>query len=701
MNRENIIKRTSLFFLAAALLCTCIPVLTSAVRVSAAEPGQEEAAPAASEPWDGSTAESYAGGSGTKGDPYLIATAEQLALLAEDIREDRNAECSFRLISDIVLNENFDYEKFSADGQSYSGEAVPVSFLEWTPEGIFRGSFDGDGHTVSGLYINGGNSIGLFSAVSEEGVIQNLHVVNSYIYSGKGWYVGGIAGTVSGIIRDCSFSGAVTGHSNVGGIAGLGPGRERIIGCLNLGNISGRSNMTAGIGGYMQGEIISCLSIGTVNRGGAIAGSSSTTVDGCCYLEGSAGYGAPDSRQGACAVTEEQLASGEAAYLLNHVDAENPEWGQALGKDPMPVPYTENPDNCVYKIQDGSAGNYVNADGLRAVCEARIGYDGYPSIYAAWDAAAAMDSYNGVNTFWREQVPVRILKDIRLEKVLTAPEDPEAGWEIRLTSEEGERYTITRDPEKVPGYMIDMGEGLDGSVAIDNLILDSGASADPVFAASGNAFLGSGAALSGVDVGPLTVLFMSGEIQIGKVVFADKTSYIDLQGPVTGKVTLDYGYEPGKNTLTVFKSSSWTGENQDTSQFVLDEKWNEGLCLYVSDLDPDEIGTLIEVGEHSGGIATCTGQAVCANCGRSYGEPAGHHYVDGRCTVCGMSEFGEGTARDETGGGEDPADADGSTAAAALTGDGSDPEVWAAVVLLLIFAGCVMLARVIVSGRDN
>lgn len=87
---------------------------------------------------------------------------------------------------------------------------------------IFCGTFNGNGHTISGLDLDGGNSYqGLFRFVAEDGVINGLTVSGTVSADGAQEYVGGIAGSVRGIVRDCSFEGVIDGTMYVGGIAGI------------------------------------------------------------------------------------------------------------------------------------------------------------------------------------------------------------------------------------------------------------------------------------------------------------------------------------------------------------------------------------------------------------------------------------------------------------------------------------------------
>lgn len=87
--------------------------------------------------WDGSVAESYAGGDGSQKKPYRIGNSSQLALLAKNVNDGENYSGQyFRLDRDLDLNN-----------------------IVWTPIGngepSFNGNFDGNGHTISNLKLTG------------------------------------------------------------------------------------------------------------------------------------------------------------------------------------------------------------------------------------------------------------------------------------------------------------------------------------------------------------------------------------------------------------------------------------------------------------------------------------------------------------------------------------------------------------------
>lgn len=187
------------------------------------------------EVWSGQVAASFAGGNGTKNNPYLISTGEQLAKFVTGILDKpNNNNVYYKLTTDIYLNDT------TAD--NWKDEARSWYFSTWgqyeASKG-FMGVFDGDGHTVSGIYLNVDNDGqvlgGLIPVIGEGGVVKNVGVVNSYLrgYDNKhgcGW-IGAICGysyywentipgtlaTISGCFADKSVT--VSGQC-AGGIIG-------------------------------------------------------------------------------------------------------------------------------------------------------------------------------------------------------------------------------------------------------------------------------------------------------------------------------------------------------------------------------------------------------------------------------------------------------------------------------------------------
>jgi hypothetical protein len=155
-------------------------------------------------------AHAFAGGAGTQLSPYQISTPAELASMSSYLGS-ANANVYFELANDIDLN--------VSPYNTGSG---------WTPIGssssstAFYGKFDGNGHTISNLYINRASThIGLFGYVYTGAVIQDVNVTNANI-TNTGQRTGVLAGTTyTSTITNVAASGTVSTTGNyTGGLAG-------------------------------------------------------------------------------------------------------------------------------------------------------------------------------------------------------------------------------------------------------------------------------------------------------------------------------------------------------------------------------------------------------------------------------------------------------------------------------------------------
>ena len=194
-------------------------------------------------PWDGTIAEKFAGGDGSKDNPYQISNGAELAYLAQQVNSEKiDSEDTF-----ITLTNNID-----------------LNNKAWTPIGnsdsVFAGTFDGNGHTISGLYINITGSYssakkgrlyqGLFGCV-EDGTVQNLIVTGSVTIGNEKSvnvsYIGGIVGyNDGGIVQNCGFYGIVSAKKkdakdctkDNGGVVGKGKATNCWYFCMDIENAS-------------------------------------------------------------------------------------------------------------------------------------------------------------------------------------------------------------------------------------------------------------------------------------------------------------------------------------------------------------------------------------------------------------------------------------------------------------------------------
>lgn len=191
----------------------------------------------------------------TSGDPNVIrvATAEELlAAVAEYGDFDGK---TLRLTADIDLNPNWSAEV--TIGDSIVFPEAPANI--WTPISIFKGTFDGNCHILSGLYVtntvsgNAGAYGGLFNTL-DGGTVKNLAIVNSFIlttneYQGaKAIHVGGIAGDVNGgstlntVVMDAEVWFKSDEQCMLGGAFGFANGVYTVTGYVFLGRV-GNTNM--------------------------------------------------------------------------------------------------------------------------------------------------------------------------------------------------------------------------------------------------------------------------------------------------------------------------------------------------------------------------------------------------------------------------------------------------------------------------
>jgi len=142
---------------------------------------------------------------------------------------------------------------------------LDLSGIEFHGVPIFCGSFDGKGHTISGLTIGGdGSALGLFRYLTDTAVVHNLKIAGSIAPEGSRSMLGGIAGQNSGRISSCSFTGTVHGSDYIGGIAGINTVQGIIENCHAEGLVNG-IHFVGGIAGDNLGVIRSCINLADIN----------------------------------------------------------------------------------------------------------------------------------------------------------------------------------------------------------------------------------------------------------------------------------------------------------------------------------------------------------------------------------------------------------------------------------------------------
>lgn len=237
------------------------------------------------EKWTDFDEPDFDGGSGTKDDPYQIATAGQLAKLAKEVNS-------------------------GIPGQTHSGEyfkltaPIDLSGKRWVPIGYgnlssksFSGYFDGNNQVITGLYVDErGNNVcaGLFGvvvAISDETVLKNICIENATIYAGDStnssananpniYGAGVLAGSLTTMggssatfigVENCQGTGQVDSKMYAGGLIG-DASRAHVSDCSADVTVTGTCVSGGFIGNAFQGSYKNCTAKGSVSGGWSTGG---------------------------------------------------------------------------------------------------------------------------------------------------------------------------------------------------------------------------------------------------------------------------------------------------------------------------------------------------------------------------------------------------------------------------------------------
>ncbi|MGO5029878.1 GLUG motif-containing protein [Candidatus Agathobaculum pullicola] len=142
---------------------------------------------------------------------------------------------------------------------------IDLSNIDFTPIPTFGGTFEGGGHTISGLALTeSGNVRGLFRYIQSTGVVRNLTIEGCINPSGQKDALGGLVGNNRGVVTNVSFVGSVSGTNYIGGIAGVNEAEGQIINCSFSGTVTGE-HYVGGIVGQNHGTVIRCENQGSIN----------------------------------------------------------------------------------------------------------------------------------------------------------------------------------------------------------------------------------------------------------------------------------------------------------------------------------------------------------------------------------------------------------------------------------------------------
>ena len=211
---------------------------------------------------------------------YTVTSAEGLKNIAKLVNEEWKLGINITLTADIDLKG-----------------------IDWAPIGIdynhqYTGTFNGGGHTITGLIVTGSNEYaGLFGRIGSGGKVMNVKLEGVQIESDNEMSaVGGVVGYSYGNIENCSVSGSVSSNSTAGGVVGAQLSGS-ITGCNTSATVKGVT-YAGGIAGYTNGggSLTGCYATDSISvennttnaawAGGVVGSNGSSTLT-ACYATGS------------------------------------------------------------------------------------------------------------------------------------------------------------------------------------------------------------------------------------------------------------------------------------------------------------------------------------------------------------------------------------------------------------------------------
>ena len=287
------IPKISKFTALLTLICLLLPLFATAI--SATPSGESSLI------WNGGSSEAFEG-TGTKSNPYLIQSAEDLALLAVSVREGNDYSGKhFTLCNNILLNDLSAYSDwaqtppkrqwipiggytpfavnsaaefedavskynglYTHSNNSYQTATAYTSGTVYYRLTLFNGNLNGNGYTIGGLYVSHTEShAGLFGLLGNA-TIQDLTLTSAYVAGDKqaGVLAGAIIASKSAKISNVCIDANLTATDRVGGIIGYaeatGTGKIEFLQCGFNGTIQGQTNVGGILGktGTGSGSVV-------------------------------------------------------------------------------------------------------------------------------------------------------------------------------------------------------------------------------------------------------------------------------------------------------------------------------------------------------------------------------------------------------------------------------------------------------------
>ena len=189
----------------------------------------------------------------------LFTLAAPAALAAESAVTIKTAE-------DLAeLSRNCTLDTWSQGKTVILENDLDLHGIDFTPIPTFSGTFQGNGHTISGLTLtSSGNVRGLFRYIQNGATVQDLTVTGTIHPNGHQDDLGLLAGSNAGRILNCIASGTVMGDNRIGGLVGINETGGELVGCAFSGSITGKHS-AAGVVGENRGTLTRCSNSGSIN----------------------------------------------------------------------------------------------------------------------------------------------------------------------------------------------------------------------------------------------------------------------------------------------------------------------------------------------------------------------------------------------------------------------------------------------------
>lgn len=371
--------------------------------------------------WNGD-ATAWTQGDGSEQNPFLIENEAQLSHLQQTVTAGETYQGKyFRMTADLDMGG----KQMPSIGHynDYTTQENPELVRE---SKVFRGTFDGDFHTIDNLTIVSNNAeatlggLGLFTVSYPETRICNLTLEQGVTVEGSEFdNVGGFVGySAGGNVENCRILGTVNGGGmNVGGIVGSVEESMTITGCVNAGRLVGHS-FAGGIVGYanlskiqncyssaviscplaswvggilgwaVESTVNNCYAIGPVEaevgsiwmpgKSPICAELEKSSASDCYYVEALTGCKPLSEQAGVTAVTEEEMKAADMIAKLNANLSANA-WG--VGADGFPALLWEIDGTGSIESVGATAGIEIVKEGDRLVIVSATGEKARLSVY--------------------------------------------------------------------------------------------------------------------------------------------------------------------------------------------------------------------------------------------------------------------------------------------------------------------------------